>query len=292
MPYTQNPHLPRLRAKACDLVIHEGKSIREVARYIGVQASTVCRWMKRAGPAGSWKIETLSSRPESHPKEIPKRIIDRIISLRKESDGRCSEVLHALLLKEGIEVSLSSVKRILFRRGLLKVKSPWKKYHQSGDRPQAEKPGFLVEIDTVHLMETKDRRIYVYTLLDVCSRWAFALATEKINTVRSTEFVKMAQEKSPFLFHCLQSDHGSEFSKQFSDRIKIEHRHSRVRKPNDNAHLERFNRTIQQEFLKKFSPYDVKHINAKLPEYLTYYNEERLHLGLSLKTPLQVLRSY
>jgi transposase InsO family protein len=248
--------------------------------------------MKRAGTAGSFVIETLSSRPCHHPQEISRKIVDRIVSLRKQTNGRCSEVIHALLLREGIKISLSSVKRILKRRGLLKAKSPWKKYHQSGARPEAQKPGSLVEVDTIHLMQTQTQRIYIYTLLDVYSRWAFAEATGKIHTVRSVAFLQHAQRHSPFVFDCIQSDHGPEFSKQFSQKIHVRHRHSRVRKPNDNAHLERFNRTIQSEFLSRFSSLDVEQINEALPMYLEYYNKERLHLGLKLKTPAQVLRSY
>ena len=137
-------------------------------------------------------------------------------------------------------------------------------------------------------MQSGENRLYVYTLLDVFSRWAHALATDRINTHKSLYFVRQAVRKSPFNFICLQSDNGPEFSQTFTQRIKITHRHSRVRKPNDNAHLERFNRTIQHEFLNKM-PVDVKKINQSLPNYLKYYNEERLHLGIGLKTPTQIL---
>jgi transposase-like protein len=43
MAYTINPNLPRLRAKAVDIVIKEHKSIRHVARYYGFNPSTVSR---------------------------------------------------------------------------------------------------------------------------------------------------------------------------------------------------------------------------------------------------------
>lgn len=86
----------------------------------------------------------------------------------------------------------------------------------------------------------------------------------------------------------MQTDHGPEFSSHFSERVKIKHRHSRVRRPNDNAHLERFNRTLQDELLDEL-PVNVKIYNRALPEYLKYYNNERLHLGINLQTPNEIL---
>ncbi len=67
--------------------------------------------------------------------------------------------------------------------------------------------------------------------------------------------------------------------------------YSRIRKPNDNAHIERFNRTIQDELLTRL-PKDVNIINKELPGYLTYYNTRRKHLGLGLKTPAEMLKSF
>ena len=96
---------------------------------------------------------------------------------------------------------------------------------------------------------------------------------------------------APFSIALLQSDNGSEFSRLFSQRARVAHRHSRVRRPNDNAHLERFNRTLQDELVRSL-PVDVDILNRELPKYLSYYNLKRHHFGLNLKTPLQAMRSY
>ena len=87
----------------------------------------------------------------------------------------------------------------------------------------------------------------------------------------------------------IQTDHGPEFGKWFVERVKRNHRYSRIGKPNDNAHIERFNRTIQEECLDKLQR-DVKVINFELKKYLRYYNEYRLHMGIELKTPLQFIQ--
>lgn len=289
MPYTTNPKMPKVRMKAVNLV-RQGWSTRKAARYMGFNQSTIVRWVNKAPSDGRSIIPTKNCHPLSHPNSLPKDIVRAIIAVRQKHK-RCAEVVHQELINQGIPVSLSSVKRTIDRYGMTKKRSPWKRYHPPLERPKVANPGDLVQVDTIHLMKNPSERLYVYTLLDVYSRWAFAFASDKINAVRSVRFVKKALKEFPFEFNCLQSDHGSEFSSHFTERIKITHRHSRVRKPNDNAHLERFNRTIQQELLCRL-PKDVNYINRALPDYLNYYNTERLHLGIGLKTPLQVMRSY
>jgi transposase InsO family protein len=216
--------------------------------------------------------------------------VEKIIHYR-EKYNRCSEVVHQHLLSDGIKASLNSVRRKIDAAGLMKKRSPWKRLHLSTHRPEALKPGDLVMVDTIHLMESKHRRIYVYTLIDVYSRWCYAWAVDRINARKSVEFLKRAEALANFKFNCIQSDHGSEFSQHFSERIKVLHRHSRVRRPNDNAHLERFNRTLQDECLRKL-PTNVRMFNRALPEYLTYYNTERLHLGINFQTPIQLINCF
>ena len=171
--------------------------------------------------------------------------------------------------------------------------SKWKKWHTYPERPLPEKPGLLVEVDTIH-DGAHDDRLYIYTLEDVYSRWAFAWPCERISTHHSLHFVEEAQTTAPFLFRTLQSDHGPEFSKWFTKRIVergIAHRHSRVRTPNDNAHLERFNRTIQDECLARCGR-SLTSWRRAIPEYLAFYNGERPHLALDMRSPLEVVQSY
>jgi len=289
MPYTQNPYLPKVRREAVNLV-SSGWTLRHAARHFGVEPSTVMRWVRR-GALYRGPIVSESSRPHHHPAALPYETVRAIIEYRQKY-RRCAEVLQYLLAKDGLEVSLSSVKRTLRRNGFGRS-SPWKKWHQYPPRPMPETPGTLVEIDTVWDGVPKGR-LYVYTLLDVCSRWAYALPCLAINTHRSLRFVEQARTQAPFRFSTLQSNHGSEFSKWFTKRIEergLSHRHSRVRQPNDNAHLERFNRTLQDECLRRSSR-SLKAWRHDIPEYLRYYNQERPHLGLSLRSPLEVLRSY
>ena len=285
MAYTLNPHVPKVRRDAADLV-RRGWGVRQVARYVGVGPGTITKWVKKSVTYGHVPIPTLSSKPKHHPDQLSDELVWKIFHKRL-AIKRCAEVVHGELISDGIQVSLSSVKRTLDRLGLLKKRSPWKRYRVPMDRPNAATQGDLVQVDTIHL-PVAGSRIYVFTLLDVFSRWAYAKAYKHASAKTATRFLREAQKKSSFPFKVIQSDNGSEFSGWFTDHILSIHRHSRVRRPNDNAHLERFNRTVQEECLDHVER-NQKDLNLALKKYLPYYNEKRLHMGLQLHTPLQAL---
>ncbi|MCD6356316.1 MAG: helix-turn-helix domain-containing protein [Anaerolineaceae bacterium] len=169
MSYTMNPHLPRLRMQAARLVINDGWSTRQVARYTGFNHSTIVRWVKKAKLVNTniRTIPTAGSRPRSHPNSLSGEVIGAILDHRTQY-GRCAEVIHYDLNKQGIKISLSSVKRTLKRHGLT-YPSKWKKWHIYPERPQPEKPGVLVQIDSMR-EGLPQAGMYVYALIDVCSR--------------------------------------------------------------------------------------------------------------------------
>lgn len=279
--------MPRIRKEAAQLLIRKKWSTRKVARHFGFNQSTIVRWFKKSIRYGYHPIPTLSSRPKHHPRELSNELVWKIFQQRIKT-RRCAEVVHQELLNQGIEVSLSSVKRTLDRTGLLKKRSPYKRFHPHQDRPQALKPGDLVEIDTIHLMIDEKKRIYIYVLIDTYSRWVYAKAYEKIGGRNSLKFVREAEARAPFKFGMLQSDHGPEFGDWFVEQVKKSHRYTRIGKPNDNSHIERFNRTLQEECVDRVMK-NVRSLNRALKKYLEYYNNTRLHMGISLRAPIQLL---
>ena len=283
--------MPKVRRDAVRLVKYRGWSMRKVARHIGVEPSTISRWCKK-DPTGGWReIPTESSRPDTSPNALSENIVSAIIT-KRSGRRRCGQVIHQELLRDGIKVSLSSVQRTLDRCHLLKKRSPWKRPHDPTPRPEIAHAGALIQTDTVHIMAPNGTKIYIYTLIDLYSRWTYAEAVERINAKASVRFIEHAGARAPFRFEMIQTDHGSEFSTWFTHslwRMGMKHRHTRVRQPNDNAHVERFNRTLQEECLIH-ALRSVKTFKVALAEYLPYYNTERLHMGLNYKTPLEVLR--
>jgi putative transposase len=286
MSYTNNKNMPKIRREAARLV-KRGWSARKVGRYLGYHHTAVMDWVRKAQILGDHPIPTKSSRPWNHPKQLNESVVKKIVSKRLEHN-RYAEAVHRELLNDGVLVSLSSVKRTLSRKYLLRKRSPWKRFHPHQERPYPLKSGDLVQIDTIHRMISEKKRLYVFVLLDVHSRWAYAKAYKRMNAATSIEFVKLAQKEASFQFRMLQSDHGPEFGRWFVSQVKRSHRYTRIGKPNDNAHIERFNRTLQEECLDKI-PTDVREINCALKKYLRYYNYQRVHAGISFLIPMQVV---
>jgi transposase InsO family protein len=286
MAYTTNERVGRVRVQAIRMLL-SGKSTREVARYFGYAQSTIVKWSKRKDEV--WhkqELPTRSSRPHTSPRKIHNRIEGMIIGVRIETK-RCAEVVYETLKTRNVTVSLSTVKRVLSRYGMLKRRSLWKKKRRYPIRPDVGKQGDLVEFDTVHFVDKDGGRTYIYTALDVYSRYGYARWYRRANTHSSLQFLRQVQRYFPFTIRCVQTDNGPEFGKWFTDHAKIPHRHIHVRSPNENGHLERFNRTLQEELPKHKLCIFIK---ADVSKFLCYYNTRRMHMGISYKTPQEMLK--
>jgi transposase InsO family protein len=255
---------------------------------VGVHRATVGKWLLRVPTDHRLPYGTQSARPHHHPNEVPRATVNRVVELRSEL-GRCAPVLHAHLIQEGYKVSQRSVGRILKREKLVRKKKQATLYKSVYKRPVATSPGALVQMDTIHIQKGDGSRFYIYTLIDLYSRLAYAEYHPQLRQKISFKVIAQAQSYFGFSFSMLQTDHGPEFSQGLTfllSRRQIKLRHSRIRTPNDNAHIERFNRTIQEECFGNVMP-NEKTIEQDLRRYIKYYNYARLHLGLNLLTPGQ-----
>ena len=316
MAYSNNPNLPKARALALRLLIEEALPAQVVANKCGVNRSTIYRWKKKwiklnenvqlenfnrpTRDLGSkfrfaalkWRISTLSSRPNA----ITKAVVEMVLGLRQKLK-RCAEVIWFHLNQDyDIRISLSSVRRILKRHHYI---SGRKKRIRSDNprRPHVTKPGELVETDTIHyICPLTKRRRYVYTVIDIYTRMTYAEIHEHIRPGIAANAICRAEARFGFSFTMVQSDNGPEFSHYFEQTLAkrgILTRHTRLGRPNDNAHIERYNRIIQEECLGNTITYKIanKQLQIKINNYLDYYNAKRVHLSLQYRTPLQMLQS-
>jgi transposase InsO family protein len=145
-------------------------------------------------------------------------------------------------------------------------------------------------MDTIHFLDVDGIKRYVYTALDVYSRNGYASASPKIGGAPTVQFFEKARRYFSFRIETIQTDNGPEFGRWFTDHVLrsgMQHRHNHPRSPNENGHLERFNRTIQEEMPKE----GLCFAEAKdIPIFIDWYNTKRPHLSLQCKTPSEMLK--
>jgi transposase InsO family protein len=150
--------------------------------------------------------------------------------------------------------------------------------------------GDLMRVDTVVRFDQGVKR-YILTAVDPVTKFAFAQTYASHSSRAATKFFTALHQVTPYLIRAVQTDNGSEFLKDFDTELNkrgIVHFFSYPRHPKQNAHIERFNRTLQEEFVDANTEYlpDLNTFNNKLVDYLLFYNTERPHQALQYRSPM------
>lgn len=158
---------------------------------------------------------------------------------------------------------------------------------------KANSAGHCGAFDTVEMFLDGLRR-YVITFTDLYSRFSFAWATKSHGSEAAKEFFNIVRDVFPYPLQYVLTDNGSEFMRHFDQelrRLHHTHWHTYPKTPKMNAHAERFNRTIEEEFIDYHEDLLVEPqaFNRELIPWLLWYNGERPHWGLKHKSPVQFL---
>lgn len=154
-------------------------------------------------------------------------------------------------------------------------------------------PGELIEIDTVVRFIGNMKR-YIVTAVDTFGRPAFAWCYTRPTSANSRDFFQKLQLAMPFKAIAIQTDNGSEFHKYFMKYLQeqnITHYWNYPGRPYRNGHVEKFNRTIQEEFIDQNEMWldNPMQFNKKMMDWLLWYNTERPHWSLNLMSPVDYL---
>ena len=284
----------------------------------GVSRATLFLWKKKLRESGG-KLESLNNKsrvPKNKRKRIVEPEVERfIIEQRRICPRLGKDKIAELLEREKMgKKSPSTVGRILAdlkKQGkipkgvklsyyaktdkfLEKTKKKKKKLRRKDYYPEEE--GDLLQIDTIEKFINGLKR-YIVSAIDLKSDFGFAYAYSSPNSKNTTDFFQKLKEVAPFEIKRIQTDNGSEFEKYFREYIEenqIIHFHNYPKCPKMNAYIERFNRTLQDEFLdyhQQTLAYDIDNFNRKLMDYLLWYNTKRPHWSLNLKSPMQFITS-
>ncbi|MBI4159933.1 transposase [Candidatus Wolfebacteria bacterium] len=305
---------PQALKKAKILAFAEKHGIAMALEAFEVRRRTFFEW-KRKWTLGGRAPEALNEKSRA-PKAKRKRlwdtkIIAEIKRLRFDYPNLGKEKLFPELLKFCMQNGLSCPKpktigRLIQDLGGLRV-FPAKISHFGKIKPakrrnilrkpsdfKAEYPGHCVALDTIE-KHVWGRRYYVITFEDLFTRFSFAWETTSHASLAAKEFFLLCLKVFPFPIAFVLTDNGSEFMKHFDEelrRLHMIHYHTYPKTPKMNAHRERFNRTIQEEFVDYNSNLlaNPNDFNRKLVDWLIWYNTDRVHYAFQNKlSPVQFM---
>lgn len=158
--------------------------------------------------------------------------------------------------------------------------------------PRPADLGYL-QMDTVHRI-VDDTRWYFYQAIDVHGKAALCLPYRKLSAKNSLNFLEKVSQFLPYPVRVVQTDNGAEFLGEFDQYLnqqRIPHVFIYPRCPRINGVVERFNRIVQEEFLKYHLDelYHPKTFYSALADYMVFYNCQRIHQSLHDMTPVNYL---
>jgi transposase InsO family protein len=288
--------------------IQSGRPIAHVADEMGISRQTAYKWWGRWRREGDVGLVDRSSRPVSSPTRTPRGLERRVEVLRR------NRKLGPARIAGIVELPASTVHRILCRQGLNRI--AWM------DRPSGTvirrriehaRPGEQVQMDVKKLgrippgggwrawgranvvsnATTRVGYAFVHTAIDSHSRVAYSevLADEK--AVTAIGFYQRAHAWFAELgvtIECVQTDNGPCYmAHALSAAVEATGaRHHRLppRRPQWNGKVERFNRTLVEEWAY-VRVYRSEHARTTaLARWLHLYNHHRAHTSLGGNPPI------
>lgn len=281
----------------------------------GVDRKLIYVWKKRIKERkGIQGLVPNSTRPKSvrYPRTDPK--IVEYIRTKREFVPRMSKYklkpqLDEFCLQNNLQmVSTATIGRIIKRNNLFYYK-PGRVYHDPTSKwahneakrkkksrvryaPKPEELGYI-QMDTVEKI-IDGQKWYMYQAIDVQGKSALSLTYRRLNSKNTVDFFKKFQFILPYKIHTVQTDNGKEFLKHFRSYLQkqnIKHLFTYPRCPRINGVVERFNKTLNEDFIEPNLNliYDQKQYNKNLAEYMIYYNCIRPHESLNNMTPINYL---
>lgn len=276
-----------------------GNNTSLTARHFGIGRMTLRRWLKRMKKYGVIGLNEYSRKPKNVRRPAtPWQIVARAVELRKQYPAWSKHKLAAILKREGLSVSPSTVGRILKRKGLIDRKISAKR-RKSAMSPKARFPkglrinqeGQMIQMDTKHIMLPGGRRFYQFTAIDVLGKRKVMRVYPSESSRNGALFLRECLASFPFPIQALQTDNGAPWLKEFDKLCKelnIPHYFIYPRHPKQNTYVEVSHGADEREF------YQQGNVCSILPEmqknvkgWEDTWNTFRPHEALGQLTPAQ-----
>ena len=265
--YTTNQEIIESRLKI--IKFYDKYGLAATREAFSVSRATIFNWKRRLKEHHGFKALLDERCKEADKKPISESTIGRIIKRLKQSGQLISYRRAHLSARTGRIILNSRHQRI-------------KKERRGKYVPK--EPGDLVQIDCVVMFYNGIKR-YIVSGIDYKTSFAYSYAYTKLSSAVSTDFLHKFQQVAPFTIKHIQTDNGSEFMDKFHADLEeqgLTHFFNYPRHPKSNGKIERYNRTIQSEYVDpniEELAYDIEQFNQTLTDWLLYYNTKRPHFA-------------
>jgi len=281
----------------------------KTAKQFGISRQTFHKWLRRFKQQDLKGLEEVSKAPlKTRKRDISMLQRVRVKKLRTKYP-RYGKMKLVSIYKQDYQDIVSSwkIQKIIEEDRLyfdaVTVQKHYKRRLRSIKRQKItklvkeKKVNFLWHVDTVILTLSDGGYRYLITAIDEVSKLAYARLYSTHTSRNARDFLERLVYVIDQKIINLHTDNGSEFQKEFEEacqQLAIPQWYSRPHTPKDNAVLERFNRTIQEEFvaMTEADPLFIPEFNDALTEWLIEYNYHRPHQTLDYKSPLVYLDDY
>jgi len=280
-----------------------------VCRTFGISRATLYRWDGRFDPHDPRSVREQSRRPRQvRTSTWTLAQLEAVQRLRAQYPRWGKTKLAVVLQRQDLRLSASTVGRMLaYLKAHGRLVEPAHRAisarHRRPARPyairkprdyQPQRPGDLVQVDTLDLRPVPGVTLKQFTARDVVSRWDVLEVHQRATAALAAQFLDTMQARLPFPLRAVQVDGGSEFYADFE--TACQQRGIRLfalppRSPKLNGAVERAQRTHTEEFYE-VTPcaWTVAALNAELRQWEHTYNTIRPHQALGYRTPLQFLQ--
>lgn len=274
-----------------------------------LKKSSLYNWVNAYEKSGERVIALVPKK--TRPKQVRKmetdwRIIDFIKEMRQEHGNIGKSMLKPFVVAYAKKLGISpigetTIQKIIKRKNLTFEKKVYAKKQANKFKklrvrksPKVTAPGFI-QMDSIVVYINYEKHLFM-SIIDIYTKFAHVVCVDNLSSATARRVFQEFQDLNPNKIHTVQTDNGSEFLKSFHEYLeeqRIKHQFIYPRMPKINSYIERFNRTIQEEFILRNDEiyYDQVAFTRKLTKYLFWYNYQRPHASLNYMSPMNFIES-
>jgi len=294
-------------------VLDDGWAVTATAERFQVDAKTVRKWRDRFLAEGETGLWDRSCRPRRSPNRTPKRLRNRVITLRRKRRWGADHI--------GYETGLaaSTVQNILNRAGLGRLDRGDRATHTTKpQRYQRDTPGELIHVDVKKIAgipdgggwrsrgrgyqgeEAKSRKVgyrYIHTAIDDRTRIVYSeIHTDEQAATAAGFWIRAAAWYSSIGItpQRVLTDNGACYKSGLWHRACTSTgtivKKTRPRRPQTNGKVERFHRILLEEwaYIRPWTSDTQRH--DAYHGFIHFYNHHRSHGSLGWATPTSIIQ--